>query len=459
MLNLLSVSAVFSTVISIFFAILVLLIMITIHEFGHYIAGKIFKFKINEFAIGMGPAIFKRKSKKSGEVFSVRVLPLGGYCAFEGEDEDSDNKDAFNNKEPWKRLIVLLSGAVMNFILGVFVLILSIGLYGQLLINVKDVAPAPSNYEQYSLYSNDIIVSVEGKDIFMASDISSALKGKKQGDVVNVYVNSNGERVLRKVKLRNDVSSDNLTDTFSSMTALGIATVQKIDGITPTSNVSSGEFLLRIKDNEKYEDCTRIYQTKDLINYAKTINVNDNCSYYITDGNSQNGYRLISVEITRDLSNLGDLEVLKILGISKTSSYLNYQTTNCKFSFFETIKRGSQYSIVVAGTIFTTLGELLTGKLGISAMGGPITTISMTSSAIRVGGFNFFLEIMGFIGVNLAVFNLLPIPALDGSRAVFTTIEWIRKKPINRKVEGIIHAIGLVFLLGFCILVDLLQLL
>ena len=92
-------------------------------------------------------------------------------------------------------------------------------------------------------------------------------------------------------------------------------------------------------------------------------------------------------------------------------------------------------------------------------MGGPITTISMTSSAIRVGGFNFFLEILGFIGINLAVFNLLPIPALDGSRAVFTTIEWIRKKPINRKIEGIIHAIGLVFLLSFCILVDVLQLL
>ena len=90
-------------------------------------------------------------------------------------------------------------------------------------------------------------------------------------------------------------------------------------------------------------------------------------------------------------------------------------------------------------------------------MGGPITTISVTSSAIKSGGFNYFLEIMGFIGINLAVFNLLPIPALDGSRAVFCIIEAIRKKPINRKVEGIIHGVGLVVLLGFCILVDILQ--
>ena len=460
MLNLLSISSVLSTVISIFFAILVLLIMITIHEFGHYIAGKIFKFKINEFAIGMGPAIFKRKSKKTGEVFSIRVLPLGGYCAFDGEDEEGVEENSFNKKEPWKRLIVLLSGATMNFILGVLVLIMSIGIYGQLLINTPDVMPLNEEYTQeYSLKTNDTILEVNGKDIFMASDISVALKGKKKGDIVSVVVNSNGKRESRKVKLRNDISSSNLTDVYSSMTALGIATVVKVDGITPTSQIKNGDYLLRIKDAQEYKDCTRIYSKLDLINYAKTLPINSDCEFYITDSSTQTGYRLISIKIAEDITNFEDLEILKLLGISKASTYINYQTTNCKFGFFESIKRGGEYSIVVAGTIFTTLGELLTGKLGISAMGGPITTISMTSSAIRVGGFNFFLEILGFIGINLAVFNLLPIPALDGSRAVFTTIEWIRKKPINRKIEGIIHAIGLVFLLSFCILVDVLQLL
>ena len=92
-------------------------------------------------------------------------------------------------------------------------------------------------------------------------------------------------------------------------------------------------------------------------------------------------------------------------------------------------------------------------------MGGPITTITTTSSAIQAGGFNYFLEILGFIGINLALFNLLPIPALDGSRVVFCIIEAIRKKPLNRKVEGVIHGVGLLVLLGFCVLVDVLQLL
>ena len=105
--NLLSFASVMSTVGSVCLAILILLAMITVHEFGHYVAGKIFHFKINEFAIGFGPKLFSR-TKKNGEVFSVRLLPLGGFCAFEGEDEENPHPDAFNNKRPWQRIIVLL---------------------------------------------------------------------------------------------------------------------------------------------------------------------------------------------------------------------------------------------------------------------------------------------------------------------------------------------------------------
>ena len=104
-----------------------------------------------------------------------------------------------------------------------------------------------------------------------------------------------------------------------------------------------------------------------------------------------------------------------------------------------------------------SLGELLTGKIGLDAMGGPITTIQVTSQA-ATAGIGSFLNIAAFIGVNLAVFNLLPIPALDGCKVIFCLIEWIRKKPVNRKVETIIHFVGLVALFGFAILVDLLQL-
>ena len=103
----LSVSSVMNTVWAVLLAILILLAMITVHEFGHYLAGKALKFKINEFAIGFGPKLFRRISKKSGEAFSIRVLPLGGFCAFDGEDDEDDNPNRFNNKDPLKRIIVL----------------------------------------------------------------------------------------------------------------------------------------------------------------------------------------------------------------------------------------------------------------------------------------------------------------------------------------------------------------
>ena len=102
-------------------ALLILMLMVTIHEFGHYIAGKLFKFKINEFSIGFGKAIYS-KQLKNGEVFSIRLVPLGGYCAFEGEDEDETkaaSEKCFNNEAWWKRLIVLFNGAFFNIVSAV----------------------------------------------------------------------------------------------------------------------------------------------------------------------------------------------------------------------------------------------------------------------------------------------------------------------------------------------------
>ena len=114
------------------------------------------------------------------------------------------------------------------------------------------------------------------------------------------------------------------------------------------------------------------------------------------------------------------------------------------------------YSFKLGGSVLRSLGELITGKIGIKAMGGPVTTISVTAEA-ATNGFASFLNIAALIGVNLAVFNLLPVPALDGCKVIFCIIEWIRKKPINRKVETIINLVGIIFLLGFAVLVDLLH--
>jgi len=148
------------------------------------------------------------------------------------------------------------------------------------------------------------------------------------------------------------------------------------------------------------------------------------------------------------------------LGISTKEvdgqGYFQIGVTNYRFGFFTTLGHSFAYSFRIAGTIFKVLGELLTGRLGLDAMGGPVTTIKLTSE-IAAQNVQSFLEIAAYIGVNLAVFNLLPIPALDGSKVVFCLIEWIFRKPVPRKIEAVIHAVGFILILGFAVLVDILQ--
>ena len=163
MYNLLAASAVLKNIGYIAIAVLILLVMITVHEAGHYFVGKIFKFKINEFAIGMGPAIFKKKLK-SGEDFSIRLLPLGGFCAFEGEDGETADENAFSKKKPWQRILVLLAGATMNYLLALLVIIFSFGVYGQQVMGAKyadNYYPVGSEYYVGdSLENGDYILSI-----------------------------------------------------------------------------------------------------------------------------------------------------------------------------------------------------------------------------------------------------------------------------------------------------------
>lgn len=410
---------VWGTIGSVALAILILLVMITVHEFGHYLAGKILHFKIDEFSIGFGPALFKRRSKKTGELFSLRLIPLGGYCAFAGEDgvekaseespeasreskseepfselaseeeNRSDKKEQkeqeereektqasgyFTNRPCWQRIIVLVSGALMNYVLAIVVIIASMFSFGQSMIAVYRAEPTAEIAAQYCLQDYDILLSAEGKDLYLTTDLAHILNGKKAGDRVQMRISrvvgqdEAGKKVREEMQvsivLRCDVNAQNSSDLDSVWSALGFA--------------------------------------KD----------------------AQSGYQVAGALY--------------------------------KFGFWETLGRSFAYSFAIAGSIFSVLGELLTGKLGISALGGPVTTITMTSQIVATG-MRGFLEISGFIGVNLAVFNLLPIPALDGSKVVFTAIEWIRGKPLNRKVEAIIHAVGFLLLLGFAVLVDVLQ--
>lgn len=459
-----AVASAFKTAGYVLLAILILMIMITVHELGHYLVGKAFKFKINEFAIGMGPAIFKR-TMKSGEIFSIRLFPFGGFCAFDGEDQDGDDPNAFNNKKPWQRILVLVAGATMNYLLALLIIIISMSAYGQSTLGMQygrhDEAIYGTSIEEQipadkSINDGEYIVSLtrDGKksNIYMTVDLISSLNHAKKGDVVTAELISDGKTVKRDIILRADVECKNLTEVTKAYDALGIGYAMQLEA-NGSSPFIKGDFLIKIgAPDVEYKNATFVYTPDDVAYVLKDKAVGDTVWFWTTR-DTKYVYTFGSSWSACEKTGEG---VMNYLGIKETARNYYVTATYVKHGFFKTIGHSFGYSFKIGGTVFRTLGQLLTGKLGLNAVGGTITTIKTTSEVISYG-FRYALEIMAFIGVNLAVFNLLPIPALDGARVVFCVIEWIRKKPVSRKVEGIIHAVGLIVILGFAILVDILQ--
>ncbi len=365
------ISATFASVMStigyVLLALLCLMGMVVVHEFGHYIAGKLLGFKINEFAIGFGPRIIKIRNKKNGEIFSIRPFPLGGFCQFEGEDEEDDKENSFNAHPPWKRLIVLFSGAFFNFLSAIMIITLVFTFYGQILPCVGSIAEESYLARETDLKEGDVILSVNNRqvNILMADDLSTALS--RIGD-------------------------------------------------------EEGGYLTVLRDGKK----TKIYVEKSDI--------------YQRDENNQ---------IVVDEN--GQPVTYRAFGFSLGLVY-------CKLDFFTAFGRAFGYTFFMVWKILWSIGQLITGAIKFTeSAGGPITIISTMSTAARTGA-GTLAYIVCLISANLAVMNLLPLPALDGARMLFTVIEWIRKKPLNRKVEGVIHFVGMILLFGIAIFADIFQL-
>ena len=364
-----SVSSFFSGLLYILLALLVLMVMIVIHELGHYTAGKIFKFKINEFSIGFGKALFKR-TKKNGEVFAIRWIPLGGYCAFEGEDEDVETEDSFNKQAWWKRLIVLFSGAFFNFLSAVIFSVALLCVVGSGYSDLKTIDINPTQYvvETETLQVGDVIKKVNGEKCTFLNGAFNGMVGQIQDDTSVITLTI--ERVVDGEKLTKDIQ------------------------IRKRAEVATNEVGNVIKDAE---------------------------------GNETYNY---------------------ILGV--TTSWHSY-------NFGESLLRAFPFACEIAWECVEIFGKLIIGQYSLKNLGGPITTIGSIATASQTSMLNLLL-LFPLIAVNLAVFNLLPIPALDGARMVFVIIEAIRRKPINRDLEAKIHGIGLIVLFSFVIVVDLLQL-
>ena len=170
-------------------------LLISIHELGHFTFAKLFKVKVNEFALGMGPAIFKKK--KGDTTYALRLLPIGGYVSMEGEDEESQDENAFNRKKVWQKFIIVAAGAIMNLILGVLIVATILSMDG--LIGTNKILRFNENAisQQTGLKEGDELLEIDGHKLFSDMDISFLMSRSDDG-VFDMVVRRDGEKVELK---------------------------------------------------------------------------------------------------------------------------------------------------------------------------------------------------------------------------------------------------------------------
>jgi len=217
-----------ATVLYILLALGVLLLMILIHEFGHYVVGRMLNFKITEFSVGFGKVLFSKRNKR-GEIISLRLIPLGGFCAFEGEDENNpNNPDSFNNQAPWKRVLVFLAGVTFNFAAAVIfsaILLCTVGYdIPQAKKDIQFNSTEITDYIDGSYYTTltdseqmlqegDVILSIDGKTIDFAFGTTYPEEQEKAFAAMKLhFAQAVGDKTGEEAKLAEKTAFENYFD-------------------------------------------------------------------------------------------------------------------------------------------------------------------------------------------------------------------------------------------------------
>ncbi len=432
------------TILYILLAIIVLLLLITVHEFGHYCAGKIFGFKINEFSIGFGPAIYKR-TKKDGEIFAIRALPLGGFCAFEGEDEaGNEHPQSFNKQPAWKRLIVLLSGVTFNFLFGILTAAIYLMVSGY---NTSKITYTinQNNAQTMGFKANDIVIAVDGKRVEAYRSFDNMIAKMDAGEEFVVTVERDGKIIDITTKKQSfapyyfayyEGELKNKLYTFD-----GTNYVQ----ITDSALSELGQSLVNTDTSAEVEKGKGEALKPLLANYF--YKVSD------TEYKPANDDAVISLLLNGDEAQKIAQAIIYAVPNAQSVGVI-CTLENRDYGFFESFAKAWPYCFYMCGLILSVLGGLFTGKTALKEMGGTITAVSQIAEISQMG-FNYFLLLLPLLSMNLALFNVLPIPSLDGARSIFVLYEVVFRKPFNRKIEAYIHTIGLFLLLGMVIFFDI----
>lgn len=441
------ITSVLTTIALILIGVLLFELIIFIHEFGHFITAKKSGIKVNEFSLGMGPKIF---SFGKGETkYSLRIFPIGGFCAMEGEDEESPEPRAFNNAKVWKRMIVVIAGAVMNIILGfvlMFVVVVQQDAYSS--TEVQSF-PATSFSSCTGLQTGDVIKEINGYGISTSMDfnypISTAELKTVDGSTLEIYKEDCGNNLYNMAVSLVQDKNNKLSD-------------EQVSKVNELLSKSTNEI---VKAKSK-EDAFSVYE-----NYYKEINdacgIKDYKVEKIVEKETRKRYTAdILVERNGEEKLLKNVQFFTYTTKDNSDPQvsIDFYVKPIDKTIGSVLSQTFKQTISTCKMIYASLGGLLTGKFGLKDMSGPIgiaSAVTTVASESLSSGFmsavNSIIYVMMIITVNLGLFNMLPFPALDGGRFVFLIIEAIRGKSVPRKVEAIVNGIGMGLLILLMILI------
>lgn len=401
--------------------LIVLGIVATIHEFGHFFFAKLFKMTVNEFSIGFGPKIVQKEWRKTK--YSLRWIPLGGYVAIEGEDAESNDENAFANKAPWKRIIVLVAGVLFNAILASTIFLgvnLTTATYGTKITAIDETSVA---YES-GLRVGDQITKIGDKVTHIYQDIA-LFNELDKNDVTVEYVR-NGQ--LNTLTVKNAVKDIGYMGVYFD--------TQKLD---KDGNVLT--YIQMVEPGMPANEAKLKADDKILKVAGKEVNFSNDVVNII----SENPNTEVEIVVLRGEEEL----TLKVTPKAKTTFNLGTiafaeENTNLKYSYYKSISTISQ--------IVGSYVDLFQGKVAVTQLSGIVGIGEVVS---KTEGLADFLSMLAMISLAVGIANILPFPPLDGGKVVLVLIEWITKKKVSLKVETILSYIGLILLILLTIFVTI----
>lgn len=425
-----------------FSALVLLGVLIAIHEYGHFIVGRIFNIHIYRFSIGMGPVVYK-KIDKHGTEFALSALPLGGYVAFHTEKsvEDEENSEllqsmtaeqklnTFESKPRWQRALVMLAGPFANFLLaiGIFSVIFANSLERQF---IPEVAEITSEYfiQNTSLTEGDILTFVNGKSVTNLQEIRLELLSASglSGNLVLGFrsqVDSASYNILVPVNnFLSDTEQQNAPENFMGFNLL--MKLQPIVGLIAKDS-KAFESGLRVNDRILEVNNQPINSFEDLQSFVSSF-----------QGSSID----VKIERSRAIDYLTIPMSSRENDAGMTEKYIGI-VPGFKRSWASSLTKGAYETYNLSAKTLTFVGKMIIGDLGTQNLSGPIGIVKMAGDTANAG-FLPFLYLMALLSISLGVLNLLPIPVLDGGQLVMLGVEAVRGSPMPERIENLFYLSG-----------------